>query len=54
MSQKLYVRLGEEERAALEKMTRNGVGKAREITCAGLRALALLRVAELSARCQSA
>jgi hypothetical protein len=40
MSQKLYVRLGEEDRAALEKMTRSGVGKAREITRARILLLA--------------
>ncbi len=32
MSQKLFVHLSEEDRAALEKMTRSGSGKAREIT----------------------
>jgi transposase len=32
MSQKLFVRLSEEDRAALEKMTRAGTGKARQIT----------------------
>jgi DNA-binding Lrp family transcriptional regulator len=32
MSQKLLVRLSEDDRAALEKMTRSGTGKAREIT----------------------
>jgi len=32
MSQKLFVRLSEEERTALEKMTRSGTGKARQIT----------------------
>ena len=31
MSQKLYVRLSSQQRAALEKMTRAGTGKAREI-----------------------
>ncbi len=32
MSQKLLVRLSEDDRAALEKMTRSGTGKARQIT----------------------
>ncbi len=32
MSEKLYVRLCEEDHASLEKMTRSGSGKAREIT----------------------
>jgi hypothetical protein len=40
MSQKLYVRLDEHERAALEKMTRRGSGKAREITRARILLLA--------------
>ena len=32
MSQKLFVRLSAQDRAALEKMTRSGTGKARQIT----------------------
>ncbi len=32
MSQKLFVRLNDEDRAALERMTRAGTGKARQIT----------------------
>jgi transposase len=40
MSQKLYVRLSDADRAALEKMTRSGVGKAREITRARILLLA--------------
>jgi len=32
MSQKLFVRLSPEQRAALEKMTRSGVAKVREVT----------------------
>jgi transposase len=40
MSQKLYVRLSEEERVALVKMTRSGSGKAREIARARILLLA--------------
>jgi transposase len=40
MSQKLYVRLCEEDRAALLKMTRSGSGKAREIARARILLLA--------------
>ncbi len=32
MSQKLFVRLNDEDHAALERMTRSGTGKARQIT----------------------
>jgi transposase len=40
MSQKLFVRLSDVDRAALLKMTRSGVGKAREITRARVLLLA--------------
>jgi len=40
MSQKLFVRLSEEDRARLDKMTRTGSGKAREITRARILLLA--------------
>jgi transposase len=40
MSQKLLVRLSDEDRAALREMTRSGVGKAREITRARILLLA--------------
>ncbi len=40
MSQKVYVRLSEEERVALVKMTRSGSGKAREIARARILLLA--------------
>jgi DNA-directed RNA polymerase specialized sigma subunit len=40
MSQKLYVRLSEDDRAPLEKMTRSGSGKPRQIARARILLLA--------------
>ena len=54
MSQKLFVRLSEEERTALEKMTRSGTGKAREITRARILLMADRNQAALKTQEQSA
>ncbi len=54
MSQKLFVHLSEEDRAALEKMTRSGSGKAREITRARVLLMADRNQAAFKTQAQSA